>query len=113
MFELIKADRHTLDAAADFRCEGAGFIEKYKPFSYDENKLVIGQTARSASAAMARLSSSTAGSSYSIPPITLIPAGSRSAMTTIYMYAWTETRHAYPSPQTAPTRWMRQRRPHA
>ena len=41
MFELIKADRHTLDAAADFRCEGAGFIEKYKPFSYDENKLVI------------------------------------------------------------------------
>ena len=41
MFELIKADRHTLDAAADFRCEGAGFIEKYKPFSYDESKLVI------------------------------------------------------------------------
>lgn len=43
MLELIKVDSRVLVAAADYRCEGDCFIEKYKPFSYDENKLVIKQ----------------------------------------------------------------------
>ena len=61
MFELIKADRHTLDAAADFRCEGAGFIEKCKPFSYDENKLVIRADCAVRLGGYGAVSSSTAG----------------------------------------------------
>lgn len=40
MFEVIRSGG-AVEAAAAFQCEGAGFIEKYRPFSYEQDCLVI------------------------------------------------------------------------